>query len=313
MSRDAGPLARPFPQPTEGRDPASTDRSEPTSDATQPLPACRAVRLGHAQLTQLAERMPDRERALVKTVSRLRLVRSDQLQRLHYHEITSPRGRARICRRSLQLLADQGVLRRVERRVGGNADGGSSGYVYTLAPAGRRVMAYWNGKGIASDRGVHEPGMGFVEHTLAVSELYVRLAEAARMQPIDLLAFNPEPECWRTFTGPTGAQIVLKPDALVQIGAGDEELRWWIEADMGTHSRGAITRKLNSYMAYWRTGREQAETGLFPRVAFVTTTNTRAEFLETLIDQLPHAAQRLFAVTTTADAIDLLLGTEDIP
>lgn len=255
--------------------------------------------------------MADRERGLVETVSRLRLVRSDQLQRLHYHEITSLEGRGRVCRRSLQLLTDQGVLRRLERRVGGNPDGGSSGYVYTLAPAGRRLLTYWNGDGVPSDRGIHEPGTGFVQHTLAVAELYVGLVEAARNRPIDLLTFDPEPYCWRPFGGPLGVQITLKPDAVVRIGTGDEELCWWIEADMGTHARGALIRKLSTYIAYWRTGQEQAKTGVFPRVAFITTTARRVEVLRSLIGNQPQLAERLFTVTVTTDAINLLLDTED--
>jgi hypothetical protein len=261
--------------------------------------------------------MPSRDRSIVEMVDRLRLVRSEQLQRLFFHEISSARGRARVCRRSLQSLTDADILRRLQRRVGGTPAGGSSGHVYTLAPAGRRLIAYWAGEGMPSDRGAHEPQAGFVQHTLAVNELYVRLVEVERGGEADLIAFEPEPDCWRTYTSPTGATVLLKPDALARIGVGDSELSWFLELDMGTHGRGALARKLGAYLAYYRTGREQADSGVFPRVAWITTSSARAQALADLIDGLPERARRLFATTTMENALALLtdrtLDTEARP
>ena len=307
------PLPRPLPPAKGTADPARQAGSARTGDATQPARTASAAgpsrpsrRLGRQQLTQLADGMPDRERSIVETVDRLRLVRSDQLQRLFFHEISSARGRARVCRRSLQILTDQGIVRRLERRVGGTPAGGSSGYAYTLAPAGRRLIAYWAGEGVPSDRGVHEPQAGFVEHTLAISELYVRLLETERRGGADLIAFEPEPGCWRTHTSPTGATVLLKPDALARLGVGDSELSWFLEVDMGTHGRGALARKLNAYLSYYRTGREQTDSGVFPRIAWITGSDTRAHVLANLITRLPEPAHRLFATTTMENALALL-------
>ena len=49
---------------------------------------------------------------------------------------------------------------------------------------------------------MHEPGLAFVRHTLAVTELYVRLREAERAGTLELLEFEPEPECWRSYPLP---------------------------------------------------------------------------------------------------------------
>lgn len=314
MTRSASsPIPRPLARATPRVTTAPTQRIEGSSDATQRLSAdAPPSRLGRLQLAELAGRLPDRDRSVVELVARIRLARSEQLQRLFFHEIASPQGRARICRRSLQTLTDTGVVRRLERRVGGSAAGGSSGYVYTLAPAGRRLVAYWRGEGVPSARGVHEPQAGFVEHTLAVTDLYVRLVEAEREQPVELLGFETEPDCWRAYIGQTGTHLTLKPDALVRVGTSDDELAWWIEVDMGTHGRGAVARKLNAYLVYFRTGREQAQHGIFPRVVFITATETRAAFLRELVDGLPAVAGRLFCVATTDEAIGVLAGTEEL-
>ena len=76
--------------------------------------------------------------------------------------------------------------------------------MYAVTPAGRRLLAYWAGSGLASDRGVHEPGAGFVEHTLQAADLYVRLIEADRAGLLELLGFDAEPASWRTYTTPVG-------------------------------------------------------------------------------------------------------------
>ena len=300
------PFARPFPHTTEGPNVAPRVGSGASSDATQPVSAVPAVRLGRRQLARLADSMPARERAVVETVDRLRLVSSEQLQRLFFHQISSPRGRARVCRRTLRALTEHGLLRRLGRRVGGTPAGGSSGFVYTLAPAGRRLISYWQGEGTASDRGVHEPEGGFVEHTIAISDLYTQLVETERNGLAELVTFDPEPGCWRTYTGPTGATVLLKPDALVRLVVGEDELSWWIEVDMGTNGRGALNRKLAAYISLYRTGREQAETGVFPRCAWITPNTPRALFLDQLIRGLPLGSQRLFAVTTRENQVALL-------
>jgi Replication-relaxation len=312
VARNGSPFPRPLPPSKQASQARQQAAMAAVGDATQPRPrpAAPVRRLSRRQLVEVAERLPARERAVLKEVERLRLMRVDQLQRLLYSEIASPMGRARICRRSLRSLADLGLLRRLERRVGGTSSGGSSGYVYALAPAGRRLLAYWSGAGIVSDRGVHEPQPGFVEHTLATAELYVTLTEAERAGTAELLVFDPEPDCWRSYTARTGRSALLKPDALVRLGVGVDELSWFCELDRATQGRGALLRKLDAYLAYYQSGREQAETGVFPRVAWITTSPPREQLLCELCERLGDRGRRLFAVTTQTDAVALLAGTQ---
>ena len=245
----------------------------------------------------------------MQTVDEFRLLRADQIRRLFFHEITSVDGSARVCRRSLSQLCDTGLLHRLERRVGGSG-GGGSGYVYALTAAGRRLLAYWDGSGLPSDRGVHEPGAGFVEHTLAIGELYVTLLAADRAGMLAFVAFDAEPASWRTYTTPFAATVTVKPDALVRVAAGDYEVSSFVEIDQSTQGRGALLRKVAGYVALYGSGREQASTGVFPRVVWITQTPVRARFIEELLAGLRPESRRLFAVTTSAGALATLSGDD---
>ena len=314
------PLAGPLASSSPVRSPAPRAGLASIGDATHPpirdeqLPSRQhgrdaSRRVGRRELVQLAERLNDRDRRIIEAVDKLRLVRADQLRRLFFSELTTEGARARLCRRSLQRLTETGLLRPLERRIGGNR-AGSSGRVYTLAPAGRRLLAHWRGLSIASDRGVHEPGLLFAAHTLAIADLYVTLVEAERAGRVELLSFDPEPV--RTYTSTIGGTSSLKPDAHVQLGIGDYEHVSFCELDCGTEGRGALERKIHAYLNLYRSGREQTEHGLFPRVVWITPNPDRAAYISALVDALPPDAQELFAVTTS-DHVLAVLAAADTP
>lgn len=233
------------------------------------------------ELLRLLERLPERELTVLDVVARFRLVQSGQIERLFFGESTTPAAARRHCRRQLARLVELGLLRRLERRIGG-VRAGSAGHLYTLAPAGRRLLALSQGHEAPSDRGVHEPGPTFVRHTLAVTELYVRLREAERRAAVELLDYEPEPGCWRSYTLASGLNGWLKPDAYTRLAVGDWEERSFVEVDLGTEGRGALLHKLRAYLDYYRSGREQTREGVFPRVALLTVTDARAEWIAAL-------------------------------
>jgi hypothetical protein len=303
-----------------GPEPAQEAASRPVSDATHPDPRddhgrhspsrpAASVRVSRRRLMQLAAELPDRDRQMLDTVGVLRLARSDQLRSLFFSELATETTRKRICARALQRLTLSGLLRPLERRIGGQR-AGSSGRVHALGPAGRRLLAHLNGNGV-SDRGVHEPGLLFVTHTLAIGDLYVALVEAERAGQIELLAFETEPT--RTYTSPIGKTMSVRPDVHVSIGVGEFEQLSFCELDLATEGRGALERKLQAYVSLYRSGREQAEHGLFPRVVWITEDLERAEYISRLIETLPPSAQKLFAVTVSEHAVALLAGTATPP
>jgi hypothetical protein len=262
--------------------------------------------LRESQLLELAERLSEKEIAIVALVGEFRLVQTGQLERLFFNGQPGTDARGRHCRRQLARLVDLGLLRRLERRVGG-VRAGSAGHVYALAPAGRRLSALARGTGEASNRGVHEPGVAFVRHTLAIADLYVQVREAERSGVLDLLGFEAEPESWRSFVLLGGGSGWVKPDAMVRVGVGEWEERSFVEIDLGSEGRGALIRKIGAYVALFRSGREQAGHGVFPRVVFLTHTDRRAREIAAIATQA-GGGHKLFVAGTTADAITLLTG-----
>ena len=307
----SSPLDRPVASTTDAARSAHVRQMPATADATHTPAGGVSLRLGRRQLLQLAHELVERDRQLLLTVQRFRLVQSDQLQRLFFNESLSRASAARVSRRSLRRLDELGVLRRLDRRIGG-VRAGSSGHVYAVGPAGRRLLAHLEGRGgSVSDRGVHEPGLPFVAHTLAITELYVRLAEAERAGLFELTGFETEPACWRPYTTPRAGSATLKSDALVSVGLGAYEHTSWVEIDLGTTGRSALLRKCRAYIAYHATGKEQADHSVFPRAVWITPNPLRARYIAELVHTLPTGVQRLFATATSDQAIATLTGTDN--
>jgi hypothetical protein len=265
-----------------------------------------------ARLAALADRLSERDQAIVADVVRLRFLSAGQLARLHFWPIPQPVTRARRVQRTVRRLAEQGLLDRCQRRVGG-VRAGSSGFTYAPSAEAIRLTGYLAGRGMARTRGPVEPGTTFLDHTVAVNELYVRLVEAQRHGDCELLTHEAEPDSWRRFLGPIGQAIDLRPDAFVALGVGELELRSFIEVDRGREGTTALRRKLTRYVDYWRSGAEQQAYGVFPRVLWQADTARRAEVLCGLVAELSAAAPGLFVVAEPAGTLDCLLGRDIEP
>ena len=194
-----------------------------------------------ARVRRLAAHLSDRERVVLGSLRRLRVATSGQLERLHFADVTARQARA-----VLASLVERRLIARLPRAVGG-VRAGSAGYVYVLDVAGQRLSP-------ASGRRIQRPwpvGTPFLAHSLAVTELYVRLIEAERHGRAELRLgeFRTEPACWRSFAAPGAGRVTLKPDAEVTLGLGRFEDRWFIEVDRATESRSTLDRKLSQLRA----------------------------------------------------------------
>jgi hypothetical protein len=267
-------------------------------------------RVSQAQLLRLSAGLPPRERELLRVVSRLRVATHAQLASLLRvaDSSGSAASEARSARRILARLTARGVLARLERRVGG-VRAGSSGYVYYLGPTGQRLLAYWEGRGLVRGRLRPEPGGRWVRHQVAVSELYVQLRGADRAGELDLLGFDPEPDCWRRLADGFGGTTPLKPDAFVRVGIGAYEERCFVEVDLGSESRTVIRDKLRRYLDYFQAGDEQATSGVFPRIVLLTNSETRRASLVSIVGRLPAEHWALFTLTTLEHALPAMSGT----
>jgi hypothetical protein len=264
-------------------------------------------RVSAPRLVALAEGMPLRDQQIVETVARLTLVSGGQLINLFFHDVGNASTGARRARRVLGRLVEQRALDRLEHRRQGGVGGGSSAWVYALGPVGQRLLAYWAGEGLPRSRGAYEPGATWAAHTLAVSELYVRLRQAERAAQVELLAFDAEPTCWRRFVRLGGAAGMLKPDAYIRLGIGEFEDSFFAEIDLSSDRRGQLTRQHHAYREYFRAGVEQAK-GVFPSVLWIVPDARRAALLSDIHQGLPEQARRLFSVTTSDQALAVLCG-----
>lgn len=259
------------------------------------------------RLASLAAQLSERDHAVVSDVVRLRFLTAGQLSRLHFAAIPQPVTRIRRAQRTLARLVEQGLLIRCERRVGG-VRAGSSSFTYASAAEGLRLVSYMVGNGIPRARAVVEPGTSFVDHAVAVNDVYVHLVEAERAVTIELLQHQAEPNCWRAFLGPIGSAINLRPDAFVALGIGELEQRSFLEVDRGTEGSTALRRKLGIYVDYWRSGIEQQRHGVFPRVVWQVGRARRVAVLHALVEELPVEARRLFVVADDAGTLACLRG-----
>jgi hypothetical protein len=250
-------------------------------------------RLSSLGLASLRDYLSDRDIAIVRTVYTCRLVSTKHIERLHFLPYNrTAYTAARICRRVLQRLTDEQVLRRRERRIGG-VRAGSASYVYALGPVGARLI---------SDKRLHyytsDPSDYFLEHTLALAELYVQLHEQARLGKFNLLEVQTEPPCWRTFTTLEAGRQTLKPDMYMRLGKGDEEISYFIEMDRGTTYAASLLKKLKTYEQYFASGKEQDNHGVFPQILWIAPDGKRKAMLEKVTEQINKRLPGICAVTT---------------
>lgn len=305
---DDRPTGRPTHRLDAHRPPTSTDGSEVSPTLPLPLSGNHAAPARRA--ATLRPRLSDRDLRMLRELARFRLMTGRQLQLLFVHSS----NHATAVRRSRQLLTrlrELGLVQRLGRRIGG-IQAGSAGHVYGLSGLGYAVLALDpDSPSSRYGRTVWETAPAFQDHLLATCETYVGLRQLERQGTVELLAFDTEPDAWRSFTGPGGERVRLKPDAFVALGVGELELRLFLEIDRGTESLPTIQRKCRRYLDYWHTGSEQHQFGVFPRVWWLTESPCREARIARLIADLPPDERTLFATGLLSDAPGVLLSDPD--
>jgi hypothetical protein len=247
------------------------------------------------QLVRLRKVLTERDWQIIATLGRVRVATGNQLERLHFADVTQRRAKQR-----LSALVGCRVLGRLPRVIGG-VRAGSRGHVYALDAAGQRLAALHGGGRPRRPRPVGAP---YLDHSLAVTEIYTQLVLAERAGKLRLERFHGEPKAWRTFYGAGGVRVTLKPDANVVLQIDDYEDHWFLEVDRGTESAATIARKAVVYERYWRSGAEQAaNSGLFPRVLWLVPDRARMGALTAVVERQPTDARSLFAVAIVDDAV----------
>lgn len=263
------------------------------------------TRTGRLQLQVLLSECSERRQQIVQLIAEFRLMSGGQIQRLLFTDGSTVAADERHARRELAWLTDNRLLHRLERRIGGQR-AGSEGTVYSLGPAGRRAVEFWNGDGLTRASNTWEPGASFVDHTLEVSEVYVELNERARAGEFEVLEWESEPTCWRSYVGPYGDHRELRPDAFVVTADSTFSYSWFVEVDRGTERAGTLRRKVQAYVDYAASGEPVSKNGVLPHVVWIAPTSERARRIEAIANSARGNCK--FVAVTADNAVNVLQG-----
>ncbi|MFD8492288.1 replication-relaxation family protein [Amycolatopsis sp. NPDC059657] len=250
-------------------------------------------RLTTVTLEMLRGQLSTRDLAVLADLAKVRVLSGDQLTRLHFADL-SPSARDRTRRRVLSRLVGFGLVTTLERRIGG-VRAGSGGLIYSLGAAGQRLTAVLVDPSArsANARARHPwtPGRLFLNHTLAISELYVQLREAEQAGRFAILEFRTEPAAWHV----DGHGGVIKPDAYAVLQSADVSDSWWLEVDRATESLPTLRRKLLAYTEFARDG-QLGPDDVVPRVLVTVPDDHRRAAVQGLIQTLPDPGGQLISV-----------------
>lgn len=226
------------------------------------------ARLTKNRIWQMSYGLDERSLAVVSTLAKVKVASVRQLQALHFP------NQARTCRRVLKELSERRIMARLAGRSVGGVRGGSAGHVFALDVVGQSLAA--NGKGPRRFRRPWIPGIRFLDHALAVTDVYVAARELERAGVLEVLEFEGEPEAWRTFSS-LGTPATLKPDAFLRVGFTEHEDSFFVEVDRGGESLRTIEIKGEAYWGYYQSGEEQHRHGVFPKVLWLVPDEQRRD------------------------------------
>jgi hypothetical protein len=263
-------------------------------------------RVSDRQLAHLREAITERDIQILSSVSDYRFLTTRQICRLHFADKPTQTAGLRSANRALGKLRDLHLLVPLERRIGG-VRAGSGAYVWSLGHIGARLLRRTDrAEGLTARKREFEPSTTFLEHTLAIAEVCVRLLEAQDSAKFTLLAVQHEPACWRAYTAAGGGTVRLKPDLAIVTEQGDFEDHWFFEIDLATEPPSRIIRACLSYEAYRRSGSEQRQLGLFPAVVWIVPTTRRKETITAHLGQHASISGGLFTVITLDELESLI-------
>lgn len=260
-------------------------------------------RVSRKRLTELDSTLGERDKDVLLAIQRHRYLMTGQVQRLIFTDTVSRSAALRASSRCLKKLRELGLISTLSRRIGG-VRAGSGSLIWYLSHAGERLLRLHEHKLTPAKR-FFEPSPYFLAHTLAVSEISIKLTELCRDHEMELTAMQLEPECWRLYSE-HGVHVSLKPDLYAVTISGEYEDRWFFEIDLDTESPVKVIEKCRRYHQYYRAGLEQSDSGVFPLTIWVVPDQGRKDRLITHIRAAFNNQPRLFAVITGNELTHLI-------
>ena len=265
-------------------------------------------RISKRQLIETDSRLGGRDRELLSAVQKYRYLMTGQAQRLLFTNAANSTAGLRAASRSLKKLSEYGLINSLSRRIGG-VRAGSSSLIWYLTHAGERLLRLQGGQKFPVRRHF-EPSPYFLAHTLVAAETAIRLVEICREYEPQLTDVQLEPECWRAYSN-AGVSLALKPDLYAVTVTAEYEDRYFIEIDLDTESPVKVIEKCQKYHAYYRSGLEQKESGMFPLTVWLVPSAARKEKLIRCLRETFDKQAKLFAVITDEELEYLVLEGGD--
>ena len=256
---------------------------------------------------KMLDALSERDIALISSLERFRLLSSTQIRRLHFDPthtrlLTATRSTQRV----LGRLEAEGMVSRLQQRVGGHG-GGSSSLIWQLGPTGEALLRQRAGGG--KRRRYVEPSGMFTRHTLAVADIAIAVIEGTRAGRAELIRLDTEPACWRRYLTSTGIAAWVKPDLHVVTAQADFEDHAFIEVDLGTEHRPQLLAKARAFQRYRTTQTYQDAHGVFPLVIWAVPDQIRLAFLDKTLAADKTLDPGLFRVITL-DQTPAALGVD---
>ena len=250
----------------------------------------------------------DNDTQILYFLSQARYTTTNQLARLFFTSSVRAETAIRRANFALQSLKKAGLVSHLKRRIGG-ARRGSASYVWQITFKGLKFLKNQDETVVLRYKNKYEPTQHHVEHTLAITEIFVETLETVRdSEKLLLEIFSFEPNSWRSYQKLSGIGRTLKPDAYLELVNHDYEDHYFLEIDRSTESLARVVNTCKKYIEYYRSGIEQRQKEVFPFVLWIVSDDKRKLAISKVIQNELHNFWELFTVITLEEYPDYIKG-----
>lgn len=250
----------------------------------------------------------DNDTQILYFLNQARYATTNQLARLFFADSGRFETAIRRANFALQSLKKAGLISHLKRRIGG-ARRGSASYVWQITFQGLKLLKSQDDSITLRYKNQYEPTQHHVEHTLAITEIFVETLEVIRdSEKLSLETFSFEPNSWRSYQKLSGIGRTLKPDAYLELVSQEYEDHYFLEIDRSTESLSRIVNTCKKYIEYYRSGIEQRQKEVFPYVLWVAPDDKRKLAISKAIQKELYSFWELFTVITLEEYPDYIKG-----
>lgn len=220
-------------------------------------------------------RLTERDLAILETVYHCRMLTTQQLQGLFFTSTHQAYAR-------LSALYHHGLLDR--QFMGVYTDKMNTPIVYVIDRAGVELLRIERGLELAWSADRKQVSVQFIQHTLAINDIRVRVTQACQQsEGFSLIEWRSESDLkadydYVTLTQGKGSERVsVIPDSYFILQTPLGQAHFFLELDRGTMTNVRFKTKILAYQKYYQTGAYQARYQTKSlRVLTVTTSQARA-------------------------------------